>query len=94
MPGCWSKLQRAPHAVSDAASTLTAAVLQLSCMKVISPRPLQPRQGPAYFLPRETTHLKGASPVPGPTMMMGLAASSGSRKSRFLYIYTGILSPT
>ena len=54
----------------------------------------QPSQSPANFLPWVTTHLKGASPVPGPTMMMGLAASSGSRKSGFLCMYTGILSPT
>ena len=39
-------------------------------------------------------YLKGASPVPGPTMMMGLEASCGRRKSGFLCTYTGILSPT
>lgn len=39
-------------------------------------------------------YLKGASPVPGPTMMMGLEAFCGSLKSGFLCTYTGILSPT
>ena len=44
--------------------------------------------------PRVVRHLKGASPVPGPTMMMGMEASCGSLKSGFLCTYTGILSPT
>ena len=39
-------------------------------------------------------YLKGASPVPGPTMIMGLDKSCGSLKSGFLCTYTGILSPT
>lgn len=37
---------------------------------------------------------KGASPVPGPTMMMGVWASGGNRKSGFFDTYTGSVSPT
>ena len=48
----------------------------------------------ASRLPKRPLYLKGASPVPGPTMIMGLEASSGSLKSGFLCTYTGILSPT
>jgi len=33
--------------------------------------------------------LKGARPVPGPTMMMGVPRSLGSLKSGFLATYTG-----
>lgn len=38
--------------------------------------------------------LKGASPVPGPTMMMGVAGLAGSRKSGFLLMNTGMRWPT
>ena len=39
-------------------------------------------------------YLKGASPVPGPTMMMGVPWSAGSRKSGLRCTYTGSISPT
>ena len=39
-------------------------------------------------------HLKGARPVPGPTMMMGVAGSAGSRKSGLACTYTGSRPPT
>ena len=41
----------------------------------------------------EVSYLKGAMPVPGPTMMIGVCGSFGSRKSGFLAIYTGRDSP-
>lgn len=36
---------------------------------------------------------KGARPVPGPTMMMGVDGSCGRRKSGFLWMYTRTRSP-
>ena len=39
-------------------------------------------------------HLKGASPVPGPIMMLGVLGKAVSRKSGLAYMYTGTLSPT
>ena len=42
----------------------------------------------------QSNHLKGASPVPGPTMMMGVDRSLGSLKSGFLATYTATSSPT
>ena len=42
----------------------------------------------------EKGHLKGAKPVPGPTMMIGVDRDLGSLKSGFLATYTGTLSPT
>ena len=36
---------------------------------------------PAMVVLTPVAHLKGAKPVPGPTMMMGVAGSAGSRKS-------------
>ena len=43
---------------------------------------------------RQPAYLKGASPVPGPTMMIGQERDGGRRKSGFLWMYTGTLWPT
>jgi hypothetical protein len=40
------------------------------------------------------TDRKGARPVPGPTIMMGVDGLLGSLKSGFFWMYTGTLSPT
>lgn len=37
---------------------------------------------------------KGARPVPGPTMTIGVAGSVGRRKSGFFETYTGTVMPT
>ena len=40
------------------------------------------------------THLNGAKPVPGPTIISGVEAAFGNLKSGLLLIYTGSFSPS
>lgn len=42
----------------------------------------------------DKVYLKGARPVPGPTMMIGVDKDLGSLKSGFLATYTPTWSPT
>ena len=50
------------------------------------------------ILPRtsceRSPYLKGARPVPGPTMIRGVLGFGGRRKSGFWNMYTGTASPT